>query len=100
MRFTQHSQPTKAGIGELPHSNNQIMPGNLRESWGSELKKTLLLAVPITAGHVSNMILGLTDTLMIGRVGVLSLAGAEKILGASIDPAAHADMVEKLAAEL
>lgn len=52
------------------------MPGVLRDSWGGELKKTLLLAVPITAGHVSNMILGLTDTLMIGRVGVLSLAGA------------------------
>ncbi len=52
------------------------MPGKPWESWGGELKKTLLLAVPITAGHVSHMILGLTDTLMIGRVGVLSLAGA------------------------
>ena len=35
-----------------------------------------------------------------GEVAVLSLAGAEKILSAEIDPAAHADMVEKLAAEL
>ena len=34
------------------------------------------------------------------QVAVLSLAGAEKILGATIDPAAHAEMVEKLAAEL
>jgi len=34
------------------------------------------------------------------QVAVLSLAGAEKILGATIDPQAHADMVEKLAAEL
>ncbi len=34
------------------------------------------------------------------QVAVLSLAGAEKILGATIDPKAHADMVEKLAAEL
>ena len=34
------------------------------------------------------------------QVAVLSLAGAEKILGATIDAEAHADMVEKLAAEL
>jgi F-type H+-transporting ATPase subunit b len=34
------------------------------------------------------------------QVAVLSLAGAEKILGATIDPKAHAEMVEKLAAEL
>ncbi len=34
------------------------------------------------------------------QVAVLSLAGAEKILGATIDPKAHAAMVEKLAAEL
>ena len=34
------------------------------------------------------------------QVAVLSLAGAEKILGATIDFKAHADMVEKLAAEL
>jgi len=34
------------------------------------------------------------------QVAVLSLAGAEKILGATIDPTAHAAMVEKLAAEL
>lgn len=35
-----------------------------------------------------------------GQVAALSLAGAEKILGASIDPKAHADLVDKLAAEL
>jgi F-type H+-transporting ATPase subunit b len=35
-----------------------------------------------------------------GQVGALSLAGAEKILGASIDPQAHNDLVEKLVAEL
>ena len=34
------------------------------------------------------------------QVAVLSLAGAEKILSAEIDPRVHADMVEKLAAEL
>jgi F-type H+-transporting ATPase subunit b len=33
-------------------------------------------------------------------VAELSLAGAEKILGASIDRQAHADLVNNLAAEL
>ncbi len=34
------------------------------------------------------------------QVAALSLAGAEKILGATIDREAHAEMVDKLAAEL
>jgi MATE family multidrug resistance protein len=41
-----------------------------------ELKATLLLAAPITAGHLSQMLLGITDTLMIGRVGVVELAAS------------------------
>ena len=35
-----------------------------------------------------------------GQVAALSLAGAEKILGAAIDQKAHAGLVDKLAAEL
>lgn len=35
-----------------------------------------------------------------GQVAVLSLAGAEKVLGAVIDQQAHAALVDKLAAEL
>jgi F-type H+-transporting ATPase subunit b len=35
-----------------------------------------------------------------GQVAALSLAGAEKVLGAAIDQKAHADLVDKLAAEL
>ena len=34
------------------------------------------------------------------QVAALSLAGAEKVLGAAIDQEAHADLVDKLAAEL
>jgi MATE family multidrug resistance protein len=41
-----------------------------------ELRKTLLLAAPITAGHVSQMLLGVADTVMIGRVGVVQLAAS------------------------
>ena len=42
----------------------------------SELRVTLLLALQITAGHVSQMLLGVADTLMIGRVGVAELAAS------------------------
>ena len=35
-----------------------------------------------------------------GQVAALSLAGAEKVLGAAIDQKAHSELVEKLAAEL
>ena len=35
-----------------------------------------------------------------GQVAALALAGAEKVLGAAIDQNAHADLVNKLAAEL
>jgi MATE family multidrug resistance protein len=41
-----------------------------------QLKRTFLLALPISSGHVSQMALSLADTLMIGKVGVVSLAGA------------------------
>jgi F-type H+-transporting ATPase subunit b len=35
-----------------------------------------------------------------GQVATLALAGAEKVLGAAIDRKAHAELVDKLAAEL
>ena len=35
-----------------------------------------------------------------GQVATLAIAGAEKVLGAEIDAAAHADLVEQLATEL
>ena len=35
-----------------------------------------------------------------GQVAALALAGAEKVLGAAIDQNAHAELVDKLAAEL
>jgi MATE family multidrug resistance protein len=41
-----------------------------------ENRKTLALALPLIAGQLSQMLLGLTDTLMIGRVGTVDLAAA------------------------
>ena len=41
-----------------------------------EAKRTVALAFPIMAGFLGQMLLGLTDTLMIGRVGVTPLAAS------------------------
>lgn len=41
-----------------------------------EARKLMALAVPIIAGQVGQMVLGLVDTIMIGRVGVVPLAAA------------------------
>ncbi len=39
-----------------------------------ENRKTLALAAPIIAGHLGQMLMGWADTLMVGRIGVTSLA--------------------------
>ena len=40
----------------------------------AENRRTLALAAPIAAGHVSQMLMGLADTVMVGSVGVVPLA--------------------------
>ena len=44
--------------------------------WTREVRPTLSLASPIVAGMLSHMLIGLADTVMIGRVGVVPLAAA------------------------
>jgi MATE family multidrug resistance protein len=44
--------------------------------WLREARPTLALALPIMAGMVGQMLMGLTDTIMVGRVGVVPLAAA------------------------
>lgn len=41
-----------------------------------ELRPTLSLAFPIVVGQVSQMLMGITDSVMIGRVGVVPLAAS------------------------
>ena len=48
---------------------------NVRQH-SDELGKTLTLACPIMAGQVGQMLMGLADTLMVGHVGTVPLAGA------------------------
>ncbi len=44
--------------------------------WLLEMRRTLALSFPIMAGMIGHMLMGLTDTLMVGRVGVSALASA------------------------
>ena len=44
--------------------------------WTREIRPTISLALPIMAGMVSQTLLGLADTLMVGKVGVVPLAAA------------------------
>ncbi|MGF1677800.1 MAG: MATE family efflux transporter [Candidatus Methylacidiphilales bacterium] len=44
-----------------------------RDFWRTN-KKTVILAIPIMAGQVGQMFLGLADTLMVGRLGTVELA--------------------------
>ena len=41
-----------------------------------ELRPTLRLALPITVGHLGQMLIGLTDSIMIGQVGAVPLAAS------------------------
>ncbi len=44
--------------------------------WIQELRPTLALALPIMLGQVSQMLMGITDSMMIGHVGTVQLAAA------------------------
>lgn len=42
----------------------------------SEIRRTLALAFPIIIGHLCQMLMGITDSVMIGQVGKVPLAGS------------------------
>ncbi len=54
--------------------------------WVREVRPTLRLAFPIMAGMVGHTLMGLADTLMIGRVGVVPLAAAAFVNAISHPP--------------
>jgi MATE family multidrug resistance protein len=44
--------------------------------WTREVRPLVGLSLPIVAGMVGHMLMGLTDTIMVGRIGVVPLAAA------------------------
>jgi multidrug resistance protein, MATE family len=57
---------------------SNMNPGHSRKiaalRWLIESRRTLALALPIMSGLVGQMLMGLTDTLMVGQVGTIPLA--------------------------
>ena len=50
--------------------------GTKAQSYFSEARATLLLALPIMAGHVSQVLMGITDSYMVGLVGKVPFAAS------------------------
>ena len=53
-----------------------MMRGIFSDEFLREARATFLLALPLMAGQVSQMLMGVADTLMIGRLGVTPLAAS------------------------
>ncbi|PVZ10534.1 MULTISPECIES: F0F1 ATP synthase subunit B [unclassified Pseudomonas] len=81
-------------IEQAKKSGNQIVE-EAREQARVEADRLKAQA----AAEIEQEINGVKDALR-AQVGSLAVVGAEKILGASIDQNAHADLVNKLAAEI
>ncbi len=62
---------------ELP-TTPPTPPGVARPwpSFGRECRDTFVLALPLIAGQVSQMLMGVVDTVMVGRLGVVPLGAA------------------------
>jgi len=56
--------------------DEKIDGGECALSFWSEARATLLLALPLIAGQVGQMLMGVADTVMIGHVGVVPLAAS------------------------
>src|SRR5688572_22743084 len=48
--------------------------------WTREIRPMLFLGLPIVSGMLGQMLIGLTDTIMIGRVGVVQLAASAFVI--------------------
>src|ERR1700753_713212 len=47
-----------------------------RPTYGRECRDTLLLALPLISGQLSQMLMGVVDTIMVGRLRVVPLGAA------------------------
>ena len=51
-------------------------PAHSQPSFARECRDTLTLALPLIAGQLSQMLMGVADTIMVGRLGVIPLGAA------------------------
>jgi len=55
---------------------NRRLRGPVRAGVGAELRATLALAAPLAAANLAQMAMGVTDIVMVGRLGAMPLAAA------------------------
>ena len=55
---------------------DQQLGGAANSDIGAELRATLALAAPLASGNLAQMAMGVTDMVMVGRLGTLPLAAA------------------------
>ncbi len=71
-----------------------VSDGRLRvagnDSWRAEFGHVIRLALPVVIAQVGSMLLGVVDTMMVGRVGKEALAAVDDWLAASIVENDHA----------
>ena len=60
----------------MGYRNEEMDQGVGVREYLTEAKETLLLALPLIAGQLGQMFIGLADTVMIGRVGTVALAAS------------------------
>ncbi len=48
---------------------------NVRPSWRAELRALVVIAAPLAAGFLAEMAMSVTDTIIVGRLGSIPLAG-------------------------
>lgn len=58
------------------HSSSSTVPSSPWPTFGQENRATLKLALPLISGQLSHMLMGVSDTVMIGGVGVPPLAAS------------------------
>jgi MATE family multidrug resistance protein len=59
----------------LPETRPTLLPG-AHPSFGQESRETLRLALPLIAGQLGQMLMGVADAVMLGHVGVVPLGAA------------------------
>jgi multidrug resistance protein, MATE family len=62
--------------GKVPGMIMELRSRRKWALWTGEIRPTLGLALPMVAGMVGHMLIGIADTMMVGRVGVVPLAAA------------------------
>ncbi|MGH6961853.1 MAG: MATE family efflux transporter, partial [Dongiaceae bacterium] len=50
-------------------------PATVRPSWRAELRALVVIAAPLAAGFLAEMAMSVTDTIIVGRLGSIPLAG-------------------------